>query len=93
MPIGKNSIKRVANNGYSNVKTDAPDMENSTVLANPAPEVIEKMIPSSKKIAPKKSAPKKTVKKAEPVIAEPASVITKSTVYVNLGEDLPDYLL
>ena len=29
MPIGKNAIKRVSNNGYSKVKTTAPDMENS----------------------------------------------------------------
>ena len=31
MPIGKNAIKRVINNGYSGVKTGAPDMENSTI--------------------------------------------------------------
>lgn len=31
MPIGKNAIKRVKNNGYSNVATSAPDMENSVV--------------------------------------------------------------
>ena len=29
MPIGKNAIKRVSNNGDSKVKTTAPDMENS----------------------------------------------------------------
>ena len=51
MPIGKNSIKRVANNGYSNVKTSAPDMENSTVPAE-APS-------ASPSAAPKKTAPKK----------------------------------
>ena len=28
MPIGKNALKRVTNNGYSNVTTSAPDMEN-----------------------------------------------------------------
>ena len=33
MPIGKNAIKRVENNGYSKVKTSAPDMENSNVIA------------------------------------------------------------
>ena len=27
MPIGKNAIKRVTNNGYSSVKSEAPDME------------------------------------------------------------------
>ena len=91
MPIGKNSIKRVANNGYSNVKTDAPDMENSTVLTNPAPEVIEKMIPSSKKIAPKKSTTKKTVKNAEPTATE--TVEKDGFTYVNLGDDLPFCLL
>ena len=31
MPIGKNAIKRVENNGYSKVKTTAPDMENSVI--------------------------------------------------------------
>ena len=41
MPIGKNSIKRVANGGYANLKSAAPDMENSTVeekVTAPAPE-------------------------------------------------------
>ena len=37
MPIGKNAIKRVVNNGYSAVKTSAPDMENS-VIAEKKPE-------------------------------------------------------
>ena len=32
MPIGKNSIKRAANNGYSKVTTAAPDMESSVVV-------------------------------------------------------------
>ena len=32
MPIGKNYIKRVANNGYANLASIAPDMENSEVL-------------------------------------------------------------
>ena len=35
MPIGKNSIKRITGNGYSNVQTTAPDMENSTVAQIP----------------------------------------------------------
>lgn len=35
MPIGKNAIKRVENNGYSNVASSAPDMENS-IVAEPA---------------------------------------------------------
>ena len=58
MPIGKNAIKRVSNNGYSKVATSAPDMENSTIVKEPA-----------KKETPKKTAPvsnKTTAKKAEP---------------------------
>jgi hypothetical protein len=50
MPIGKNAINRVANNGYSNVKSTAPDMENSVVA-----EV---------KAAPKKAPAKNPVPKA-----------------------------
>ena len=129
MPIGKSAIHRITNNGYSSVKTDAPDMENSTVLPNPSPEVIEKMIPSSKTLAPKAkktaSAQKKASPKAKPVEkaatasstksgakkSEPAkkkvapkveanlSEKTENTgekngfVYVNVGKDLPVYLL
>ncbi|MBR5140099.1 MAG: hypothetical protein IKV16_03500, partial [Clostridia bacterium] len=37
MPIGKNAIKRVVNNGYANLKNDAPDMENSVVAESKAP--------------------------------------------------------
>ena len=40
MPIGKNAIKRVENNGYSKVKTSAPDMENSNVIAKPDDQVV-----------------------------------------------------
>ena len=51
MPIGKNALKRVTNNGYSNVSTSAPDMENSEVA-----EV---------KVKEEKPAPKKSAKKVE----------------------------
>ena len=47
MPIGKNAIKRVENNGYSNVQTSAPDMENSVVLAEG--ERPAKRAPAAKK--------------------------------------------
>ena len=61
MPIGKNSLKRVTNNGYSSVKTSAPDMENS--------EIVSEVKPTTQKTtAPAKSAPKKpasTAKKTE----------------------------
>ena len=56
MPIGKNAIKRVSNNGYSNVKTLAPDMENSTVRENVAEVTAEKKTTAKK--APVKAAPK-----------------------------------
>ena len=65
MPIGKNAIKRVENNGYSNVKTAAPDMENSHVIANISEEVMEKMVkPVEEKTAKKVAAKKTTAKKA-----------------------------
>lgn len=103
MPIGKNSIKRVTNNGYSKVATKAPDMENSTVIANPDPQVVEVMIPSSEKIAPKKSATKpaakKTVAEKKPATKKadqkPEKTVEQTDEgYVNLGRgDLPVYLL
>ena len=96
MPVGKNSIKRVTNNGYSKVATKAPDMENSTVIANPSPEVIEVMIPSSEKIAPKKSAAKPATKKPAAKKTEPKtekSSERNGEGYINLGGDLPIYLL
>lgn len=86
MPIGKNSIKRVTNNGYSKVATKAPDMENSTVIANPSPEVIEVMIHSSENIAPKKPAAKKAAPKTE-------TNEHSGEGYINLGGELPIYLL
>ena len=77
MPIGKNALKRVTNNGYSNVSVSAPDMEHSTV--EPVEEVkVEKKAPATnsadknpqKKLAATKKtaapAEKKPVKKAEP---------------------------
>lgn len=97
MPVGKNSIKRVTNNGYSKVATKAPDMENSTVIANPAPEVIDVMIPSSENIAPKKPAAKKPAATKKPT-AKKAAPKTETNErncegYINLGGELPIYLL
>ena len=91
MPIGKNAIKRVENNGYSNVKTDAPDMENSTVIGAPAEKVMEMVEDMAAKSAkkPTKTAAKKTTasktKKKAPV--------KTSVERVELGEDLPYYML
>ena len=92
MPVGKNSIKRVTNNGYSKVASKAPDMENSTVIANPSPEVVEIMIPSSEKIAPKKPAAKKLAAKKTAPKAENSSE-RNGEGYINLGGELPIYLL
>ena len=90
MAIGKNAIKRVENNGYSKVKTNAPDMENSHVIANISEEVMEKIVaPVEKKTAAKKPAAKKpaankaTVKKVEKDGFE----------RVEVGTEMPYYLL
>ena len=64
MPIGKNAIKRVENNGYSKVESSAPDMENSHVIANPDPQVVEKLVaPVEAKPVKKTTAKKTTAKK------------------------------
>lgn len=96
MAIGKNAIKRVENNGYSNVKTAAPDMENSHVIANPDPQVTEKLIApvetvaAVKKTPAKKPAAKKpTVKKTAIKPAEKKSGFER----VGLGAEMPYYLL
>ena len=65
MPIGKNAIKRVENNGYSKVETNAPDMEHS-VIANPDPQVVETLVdPVEKKTKQRAPAKKKTAAKKE----------------------------
>ena len=105
MPIGKNAINRVKNNGYSNVETSAPDMENS-VIANPDPQVIEKMVkPVEEKAVKKAPAKKAPAPKAE---ATPAQAPKKSPAKkpaakktsandgfqrVELGGSMPYYLL
>ncbi len=73
MPIGKNAIKRVENNGYSKVESTAPDMENSSVIANIDEQVLEKIVaPVEKKAA----APKrKYTKKAKPAPVVEAPVV------------------
>ena len=73
MPIGKNAIKRVSNNGYSNVKTEAPDMENS-VVAKPVK-------PAAKSAATKKAPTAKsaTAKKAPAKAAEAKKASAKAT--------------
>ncbi len=105
MPIGKNAVKRVENNGYSKVETSAPDMENSNVIANLDEQVMEKLIAPVEEKA-KKRTTKKAVKKAAPVAEEkPAKrKYTKRAVKsvkevkegfsrVELGNEMPYYLL
>ena len=94
MSIGKNAIKRVQNNGYSNVKTSAPDMENSTEIPTPvqvAEAVMEK--PAKKTAAKKAPAEKAPAKKAAPKKAPAAPAMPEKTGGVQLGEALPYYLL
>ena len=101
MPIGKNAIKRVENNGYSKVKTSAPDMENSNVLANPDPQVIEKLVAPVEAVAEEKATPvkkceakKPAAKKApakKPVAKKPAA--KEGFARVEVGAEMPYYLL
>lgn len=108
MPIGKNSIKRVSNNGYSKVKAEAPDMENSEIIAEKKPVAKKTTKVQAEKTAPKKApvkkaAPKKSMEK-EPDFSpvKTAEKLTKKSEeapkrqgngYINLGGELPYYLL
>ena len=92
MPIGKNAIKRVENNGYSKVKTSAPDMENSNVIANPDPQVVEKMVAPVEKATAKKPAAKKPVAKKVATAAKKAEE-KDGFVRVEVGAAMPYYLL
>ena len=116
MPIGKNAIKRVTNNGYSKVETSAPDMENS-VINEEKEATAEKKKPTAKKTAvkkssfegtpnePKKVSSKKTTTPKKSMESEPelSPVKTLEKVakaetrqgdgYVNIGGDMPYYLL
>ena len=103
MPIGKNSIKRVANNGYSNLESRAPDMENSVVelpKAEPEkkPEKTKKSAPVAKKTAEKKPKKAEAAVKAEPTsqaeeVKPVADEAANEATYVTVGEDMPVYLL
>ena len=63
MPIGKNAIKRISNDGYSNIKASAPDMENS-VVANEKPVAKKASLPNQET---KKAPIKAPVAKKAPV--------------------------
>ena len=99
MSIGKNAIKRVENNGYSNVKTEAPDMVNSTVIGATSPEVIEMVEKEvQKQVAPKKAPAKKpsTTKTTAPKTKAPEKKVEKKETSKNffaIGDDIPVYYL
>ena len=84
MPIGKNALKRVSNNGYSNVKTEAPDMENSEVEVL-AEEKAQTNVtkPSPKKPTEKKAASTSKTKKVSDALRSekkaPSTAKTKKT--------------
>lgn len=93
MPIGKNAIKRVENNGYSKVASSAPDMENSHVIANPDPQVVEKLVApveEGAKTTAKKSASKKPAAKKTPA---KKTAVKDGFLRVEVGSDMPYYLL
>lgn len=87
MPVGKNALKRVSNNGYSKVNTSAPDMEHSEV-AEPVVKATEKSATkNTPKSDPKAKVEKKTAKKAQ------KNTRPDGFVRVELGDDMPIYLL
>ena len=95
MPIGKNAIKRVENNGYSKVETNAPDMEHS-VIANPDPQVVETLIAPVEKTAKKRAPAKKKAcaKKPAKCAAKEETVAEKDGfARVEVGTAMPYYLL
>lgn len=79
MPLGRDSIKRVKNNGYSRVTTSAPDMENSSIVEPIEVSVVVVDIPVTepakepKKATKKKAEPKQTIKEKEPAKKKPAA--------------------
>ena len=93
MPVGKNSLKRVTNNGYSKVEAKAPDMENSEVVTPAEPKEEAKEI--SVKTAPKKNTAPKTKKPAtpKPKIEKAEPKRPDGFARFGLGQDLPVHLL
>ena len=95
MPIGKNALKRVSNNGYSKVNTSAPDMENSEITVTPEKKKAESIKQNAKPAAKPASRPTKkpaAPKKSAPT-AEEKSSHPDGFVRIGLGDDMPIYLL
>ena len=93
MPIGKNALKRVSNNGYSKVNTSAPDMENSEVVEVKEQKVEIKEV--SVKTAPKINTTPKTKKPLtpKPEVKKLEEKRPDGFVRYGFGEDLPVHLL
>ncbi len=105
MPIGKNAIKRVENNGYSNVKTEAPDMVNSTVIGATSEQVmnmVESQVETKVEEVKKEEVKKEEVKKESVKKTTAKKTVAKKPVKkvegkpgesFACGEELPVYLL
>lgn len=93
MPVGKNSLKRVTNNGYSKVEAKAPDMENSEIVAPAEPK--EEVKVTEIKAAPKKNTAPKTKKPAtpKPKIEKAEPKRPDGFARYEFGQDLPIHLL
>lgn len=97
MPIGKNALKRVTNNGYSKVAVSAPDMEHSEIVDN----VIEAPKAQPKKVASVKTEPKKNTapKAKKPPVKKPEIKAVEADshpdgfLHYGVGAELPIYLL
>ena len=95
MPIGKNALKRVTNNGYSKVAVSAPDMEHSEPVAS-VEEPKEVIKETTTQAAPKKSSEPKAKKPATPKsVAKKVQDVSRPDGFVRygLGSDLPTHLL
>ena len=93
MPIGKNAIKRVEGNGYSKVKTTAPDMEHSHVIASPDEQVVEKLVAPVEKKTAKKAPTKKPASKCAPKKAPVKETGKNGFERTSVGEDMPYWLM
>ncbi len=91
MSIGKNAIKRVENNGYSKVESKAPDMENSSVIANLDPQVMEKLVAPVEEQVAVAQAPAKPKQTKKPACKK--TVAEKKVPRVEVGQSMPYYLL
>ena len=94
MPVGKNALKRVTNNGYSKVAVSAPDMENSEIVTVKEP-VQEEIKEISIKCAPKKNTTPKAKKPTspKPEIKKVETSRPDGFVRYEFGADLPAHLL